>query len=56
LKKDGTKLIGTVALSVGVAAFTTVKQSMGTHPITAEYLGDADNTTRTSAVVDQVVP
>jgi Bacterial Ig-like domain (group 3)/FG-GAP-like repeat len=53
--KDGTKGIGTVTLSGGVAKLTTSKLAVGTHSITAEYLGDADNAKSTSPVLGQVV-
>jgi uncharacterized repeat protein (TIGR03803 family) len=53
--KDGTKAIRTATLSGGVAAFTTSKLAVGTHPITANYLGDAASATSTSPVLDQVV-
>jgi hypothetical protein len=52
---DGTKALGSRALSGGVATLTTSKLAVGTHPITAEYLGDADNAKSTSPVLDQVV-
>jgi uncharacterized repeat protein (TIGR03803 family) len=53
--EDGTTGIATVTLSGGVATFTKSKLAVGTHPITAEYLGDAANAKSTSAVLDQVV-
>jgi hypothetical protein len=53
--KDGTKAIGTVTLSGGVATLTTSKLAVGTHAITAEYLGDANNDGSTSPVLNQVV-
>ena len=53
--KDGATTIGTTALSAGVATLTKSKLAVGTHPITAEYLGDADNAKSTSPVLDQVV-
>ena len=53
--KDGTKTIGSATLRTGVATLTTSKLAVGTHPITAEYLGDADNAESTSPVLDQVV-
>jgi hypothetical protein len=52
--RDGTKTLRTVALSGGVATLAS-KLAAGTHPITAEYLGDADNALSTSPVLDQVV-
>jgi hypothetical protein len=53
--KDGTRTLGSAKLSGGVATLTTSKLAVGTHPIAAEYLGDADNATSTSPVLDQVV-
>ncbi len=53
--KDGTKQIGTATLSGGVAKLTTSKLPRGTHPITAQYLGDAAHDKSTSSVLDQVV-
>jgi hypothetical protein len=53
--KDGATAIGTVTLSGGLTKLTTSKLVVGTHTITAEYLGDADSATSTSAVLDQVV-
>ena len=52
---DGTTGIGLVTLSSGIANLTKSNLAVGTHPITAEYLGDADNATSTSSVVNQVV-
>jgi hypothetical protein len=52
---DGERTIGSATLSGGVATLTTSKLAVGTHPITAKYLGDADNATSTSPVLDQVV-
>ncbi len=53
--KDGTKSIGSATLSAGVATLTTSKLAVGTHPITAEYMGDADSAKSTSSILDQVV-
>ena len=52
---DGTVKLGLAALNGGVAKFTKSTLAAGTHPITAQYLGDADNALSTSPVVDQVV-
>jgi hypothetical protein len=52
---DGTTTLKSVTLSGGVAALTTSKLAVGTHPITAQYLGDADSAESTSSVLDQVV-
>jgi hypothetical protein len=52
---DGTTTIGSAALSGGLAKFTSSTLAVGTHPITAEYLGDAVSDKSTSPVVNQVV-
>jgi hypothetical protein len=52
---DGTLLIGSATLSGGVAKLTKSKLTVGTHPITAQYLGDAFSDKSTSPVVNQVV-
>jgi len=52
---DGTTGIGTATLSGGVAKLTKSTLAVGTHPITAEYLGDAYNAKSTSPVLNQVV-
>jgi hypothetical protein len=52
---DGTTGIGSATLSGGVAKLTKSTLVVGTHPITAKYLGDAASYTSTSAVVNQVV-
>ncbi|MGB6744160.1 MAG: Ig-like domain repeat protein [Terracidiphilus sp.] len=54
---DGATKIGTGTLSgnPGVATFTTSTLSVATHPITASYPGDSNNSSGTSPVVDQVV-
>ena len=53
--KDGTTAIGTAALSGGVATLTKSKLTVGTHPITAQYLGDAASAKSASSVLNQVV-
>jgi hypothetical protein len=53
--KDGTTGIGTVTLSGGVATLIKSKLAVGTHPITAQYLGNSANARSTSAVLNQVV-
>jgi hypothetical protein len=53
--KDGTTGIGWVTLSGGVAKLTKSKLAVGTHPITAQYLGDAASDRSTSPVLNQVV-
>ena len=52
---DGTVGIGTATLSGGVAKLTKSTLAVGTHPITAQYLGDAANDKSTSPAVEQVV-
>jgi len=52
---DGTLALGSAALRGGIAAFTTSNLASGTHPITAQYLGDAGDDKSTSPVVNQVV-
>jgi len=53
--KDGATTIGTAGLSGGVAILTKSKLAVGTHPITAQYLGDAASAKGTSPVLNQVV-
>ncbi|MGB8007890.1 MAG: Ig-like domain repeat protein [Terriglobales bacterium] len=53
--KNGTKVMGSAALSGGVATLTTSKLAVGSYSITAEYLGDANSAESTSPVLDQVV-
>jgi hypothetical protein len=53
---DGGTQIGGAALSSGGSAtFTTSALSLGNHPITARYGGDANNNAGTSAVLTQSV-
>ena len=52
---DGTLGIGSATLSSGVAKLTKSTLAVGTHPITAQYLGDAVSGKSTSAVLNQVV-
>ncbi len=52
---DGTTGIGLVTLNGGVAKLTKSTLAVGTHPITAQYLGDAASAKSTSPVVNQVV-
>jgi Bacterial Ig-like domain (group 3)/FG-GAP-like repeat len=52
---DGTIGIGSATLTGGVAKLTKSTLAVGTHPITAQYLGDAANDKSTSPVVNQVV-
>ncbi len=53
--KDGTIGIGSATVSGGVATLTKLRMAVGTHPITAQYLGDSANGKSTSAVLNQVV-
>jgi len=53
--KDGTTMLGTSAISSGIAKFTTSTLAVGTHSITAVYGGDATFLGSTSAVLSQVV-
>jgi hypothetical protein len=53
---DGASPLGApVALAGNTAALTTSALAVGTHPITATYGGDADDSASTSAPVNQVV-
>jgi len=53
---DGTTTIGTATLNAsGVATFTISNLAVGTHPITAQYSGDANFNGSTSNVVNQVI-
>jgi hypothetical protein len=52
---DGTTTLGTATLSGGTAKLTKSTLALGTQPITAEYLGDADSAKSTSSVLNQVV-
>jgi hypothetical protein len=53
--KNGTKSMGWVMLSNGVATLTTSKLAVGSYSITAEYQGNANSDESTSPVLDQVV-
>jgi hypothetical protein len=52
---DGTTTLGAAVLSGGIAKITKSTLAVGTHPITAQYLGDAVSDKSTSSVVNQVV-
>ncbi len=52
---DGTTILGTGAISGGVATFTTSGLAIGTHSITASYSGDSTYNADVSAVLTQVV-
>jgi YD repeat-containing protein len=47
--KDGANVIGTVTLTNGTAGFTTAALGAGLHNFTADYSGDGNNTTASSA-------
>jgi hypothetical protein len=54
--KDGGKILGTASLNgSGQAVFTIKSLSVGRHPITATYNGDASNASSTSSVLTQTV-
>jgi hypothetical protein len=55
LFRDGTTAIGYATLTDNLAKLTKSNLAAGTHPITAEYLGDAFNAKSASLVVNQVV-
>ncbi|MEP7097286.1 MAG: Ig-like domain-containing protein, partial [Dokdonella sp.] len=52
---DGASVLGTGAVNAGAATFTTATLTLGSHPITAIYSGDAANAPSTSAVLIQIV-
>ncbi len=52
---DGTLKIGSATLNAGIAKLTRSTLAVGTHPITAQYLGDPASGKSTSPVVNQVV-
>jgi sugar lactone lactonase YvrE len=52
---DGTTLLGSGAISLGKAAYTTANLATGSHSMTAIYSGDSSFTTSTSAAVVQLV-
>ena len=53
--KDGSTALGTVALTSGVAMFTTSGLSVGTHKIVASYSGDTNFNPNDAKPVTQVV-
>jgi hypothetical protein len=53
--KDGTTVLGTVALSGGVAKFSTTALAVGNHSITADFLGSTYFLASVSAAQTQVV-
>jgi hypothetical protein len=52
---DGSTVIGSPTLSNGVAILMKSTLAVGTHPITAQYMGDSNSAKSTSTVVNQVV-
>lgn len=52
---DGTTLLGTSPLTSQTATFSTSSLILGTHPITANYTGDAANSPSTSTILNQVI-
>jgi hypothetical protein len=52
---DGSTQLGTATLSAGSAPYTTSSLAAGTHSITAQYGGDADDTASTSASFTQTI-
>jgi len=54
--KDGSTVLGTGPLNAsGSASMITTTLSVGSHPVTAVYSGDANDATSTSAVVTEIV-
>ncbi len=53
--KQRAKVLATVALTGGIATYSTTYTAAGSHSITAAYSGDANNQPSTSAVLTQVV-
>jgi hypothetical protein len=52
---DGVNVLGTGAVSGGIATFTTSSLSVGTHTITAVYLGSTDALAATSGPISQLI-
>ncbi|WP_433974331.1 beta strand repeat-containing protein [Tunturiibacter lichenicola] len=52
---DGSTILGTGAVSNGTAALTTSTLIAGSHPITASYGGDTNNSSASSAPLTQIV-
>jgi hypothetical protein len=52
---DGSTLLGSGTVSGGVASLTTSSLSVGSHSITAQYMGDGSYNGSTSAVLAQTV-
>jgi hypothetical protein len=53
--KDGSTVLGAVALSNGQAAFATKALHAGSHAITAVYLGSANDSASTSAALTETI-
>jgi hypothetical protein len=53
--REGAVVLGSGSLSGGTASFTTSALTVGTHPITAFYLGDSNHSASNSAPLNQVV-
>jgi hypothetical protein len=53
--RSGTNKIGTATLIGAVATLTKSTLSVGTHPVTAQYLGDEASGESISSVLNQVV-
>lgn len=53
--KDGSTVIGTVALASGKAAYSTTTLAVGTHSITAYYVSDATYYQSTSSAINEVI-
>jgi probable HAF family extracellular repeat protein/YVTN family beta-propeller protein len=53
--KDGAQLLGTVALSGGIATLNNLRLAVGDHSITAFYVGNSNFDASTSAVLTQTV-
>lgn len=53
--KDGSNVLGVIALTGSTAVFTTANLALGNHAMTAQYSGDANFNGSTSAVLNQVV-
>ena len=53
--KDGTKTLGTAALSGGSATFSINSLALGSHSITAVYGGDTNDNGSTSSSINQTV-
>ena len=52
---EGATLLATATLIGNVASFTTATLAPGSHPLSAAYGGDAENSPSTSQVLTQVV-